>query len=410
MNLKTNEILTRVGPGTPMGNLFRRYWLPVALTSEVATPDCPPVRVKILGEQLVIFRDSDGKLGLVDEFCPHRRVSLFYGRNEQCGLRCAYHGWKFDVDGNCMEVPAERDRPSFAKKIKIKSYPVVELGRAVWAYMGPADQQPPLPGWDVCKLPTDQTYVSKSVQECNWLQALEGNIDPEHVLFLHRGDLFAEPHFDGIGDHHPVYDVRDTKFGLVNGVRRNAPDNKYYYRVNPWVLPSYIGVAVRYGGPIHGRFWIPIDDESTMVWSTDHHPTRAFTETEVAGFNRSIHVKTIPGTNRPVANKDNEYQIDREDQRRGYTSTGIQTIQLQDRSLQESMGTIVDRTHEHLCSSDKAIILARKKLLSAVQAVEKGLAPPSIDPEDHMTFQMQLLLDRDVDYWEETQRLLGLRD
>lgn len=410
MDQLTNDMLTQVGPGTPMGDLFRSYWLPVALVSDVPTPDCAPVRVKILGERLIVFRDTAGKLGLVDEFCPHRGASLFYGRNERCGLRCGYHGWKFDTDGNCLEVPAERDNTAFRDRIKIKSYPVVELGRAIWAYMGPPEYKPPLPGWDVCKLPIDQTYISRSMQECNWLQALEGNIDPEHVLYLHRGDLFAEPHFDGIGDHHPVYDVRETSFGIVNGVRRDAANDQYYWRVNPWVLPCYIGVAVRYGGPVHGRFWIPMDDENTMVWSTDHHPTRAFTESEVAGFNRSIHVKNIPGTDRPVANKDNEYLLDRDNQRAGYTATGIQTIQLQDRSLQESMGRIVDRTQEHLCSSDNAIILARKKLLKAIAHVQVGILPAGVDPSHHMTFQMQLLLARDVDYWAETQRLLGMND
>jgi phenylpropionate dioxygenase-like ring-hydroxylating dioxygenase large terminal subunit len=410
MDQLTNDTLTQTGPGTPMGDLFRSYWLPVALVSDVPTPDCAPVRVKILGERLIVFRDTHGDLGLIDEFCPHRRASLFYGRNEQCGLRCGYHGWKFDTNGNCLEVPAERDNTAFKDRIKIKSYPVVELGRAIWAYMGPEHKTPPLPGWDVCKLPINQTYMSRSVQECNWLQALEGNIDPEHVLYLHRGDLFAEPHFDGIGDHNPVYDVRETGFGIVNGVRRNAANDQYYWRVNPWVLPCYIGVAVRYGGPVHGRFWIPMDDENTMVWSTDHHPTRAFTESEVAGFNRSIHVKNIPGTDRPVANKDNEYLLDRDNQRAGYTATGIQTIQLQDRSLQESMGRIVDRTREHLCSSDNAIIIARKKLLKAIADVQADIEPAGVDPANHMTFQMQLLLDRDVDYWDETQRLLGVGD
>jgi len=401
LNTEDAKILSEIDAGTPMGDLLRRYWWPVALTSEVSNPDSAPIRIRILGEKLILFRDTNGKLGLLEEFCPHRRVSLFYGRNEQCGIRCGYHGWKFDVDGNCVEVPFEKNNPAFAQKIKIKSYPAVQLGKAIWAYLGDTSQQPPLPGWDVCNLPEDHTYISKSMQDCHWLQALEGNIDPEHVLFLHRGDLFAEPHFDGIGDHHPVYDVRETEFGIVNGVRRDARDNQYFWRVNPWVLPSYIGVAVRYGGPVSGRFWVPIDDKTTMVWTTDHHPTRPFSESEVAGFNRSVHVKNIPGTDIPVANKSNEYQIDRENQAMGHTATGIQTIQLQDRSLQESMGYLVDRTKENLCGSDNAIIIARKMLLKAAKSNSK---PPGQDPSHQKTWQMQLLISKEIDFLEEARK------
>ena len=394
MNTLDAKILGEVDAGTPMGNMLRKFWWPVAMAADVAEPDGPQVRVKVLGENLILFRDTDNRLGLIDEFCPHRRVSLFYGRNEQCGLRCGYHGWKFDVDGNCVEVPFERDNPAFSKKIKIKHYKAVALGRVVWAYMGDPAEEPPLPGWDFCKLPDDQTFVSKSAQDCHWLQALEGNIDPEHVLWLHRGDMFAEPEFDGIGDHKPIYVLRETEFGLINAPRREARNGNYFYRVIPWVFPAFIGVAIRYGGPVSGRFWVPIDDKTTMVWTTDHHPTRS--------FNRSIHVRNIPGTDIPIANKSNEYQMDRKIQEIGFTSTGIQTIQLQDRSLQESMGALVDRTEENLCGSDNSIILARKRLLNA--AKNKDETPPGLDPEHHKIWQMQLIIPKDQDFLEEIRR------
>src|SRR5881628_978865 len=161
-----NELLTRVGGGTPVGELFRRYWLPVLLGEELPEPDCPPVRVKLLGECLIAFRDTKGRLGLIDEFCAHRGVSLFFGRNEENGIRCPYHGWKYDVNGKCVEVPSEAEESGFCKKIKLKSYPLVERGDVIWVYMGPAEQQPPLPEWEFATVPAEQSYSSKRVQEC----------------------------------------------------------------------------------------------------------------------------------------------------------------------------------------------------------------------------------------------------
>src|ERR671925_1763830 len=165
-----NERLTRPGSGTPMGALFRRYWLPALLATELAEPDCPPVRVKLLGERLIAFRDTQGRLGLIDEFCAHRGVSLWFGRNEESGLRCSYHGWKYDVTGQCVDVPSEPEESGFCRKIKLKSYPLVERGGVLWAYMGPPDQQPPLPEWEFATVPRAQTITTKRIQESNWLQ------------------------------------------------------------------------------------------------------------------------------------------------------------------------------------------------------------------------------------------------
>jgi len=195
MKAEQNELLTRTGPGTPMGELFRRYWMPALLASELPAPDCPPVRLKLLGERMVAFRDTNGRLGLIDEFCAHRGVSLWFGRNEECGLRCPYHGWKYDVTGQCVEVPSEPVESGFCKKIKLKSYPLVERGGVIWVYMGPPDQQPPLPEFEFATVPEEQSYMSKRVQECNWLQAMEGGIDSSHVSFLHSGQLNHDPLF-----------------------------------------------------------------------------------------------------------------------------------------------------------------------------------------------------------------------
>src|SRR4051812_17889902 len=163
MKAEQNELLVRTGPGTPMGELFRRYWLPILLAWELPENDCPPVRVKCLGERMVAFRDSQGRLGLIDEFCAHRGVSLFFGRNEEAGLRCPYHGWKYDVNGQCVEVPSEPSESGYCQKIKLKSYPLFEQGGVIWVYMGPADQRPPNPEYEFATVAPEQTYTSKRV-------------------------------------------------------------------------------------------------------------------------------------------------------------------------------------------------------------------------------------------------------
>src|SRR5213592_676816 len=182
-----NEFLTHTGPGTPMGELFRRYWIPALLDSELPERDCPPVRVKLLGEKLVAFRDSEGRIGVIDEFCAHRGVSLWFGRNEECGLRCAYHGWKYDVNGQCVDLPSEPEESHIRQRIKLKSYPCVELGGVIWTYMGPPEEKPPLPNFEWVHLPPSHRVTTKRWQESNYLQAIEGGIDSSHVSFLHRG-------------------------------------------------------------------------------------------------------------------------------------------------------------------------------------------------------------------------------
>src|SRR5204862_2638005 len=193
LTAERNELLTRVGRGTPVGELFRRYWLPALLAEELSGPDCAPVRVKLLGECLVAFRDSSGRLGLIEEFCAHRGVSLWFGRNEENGIRCPYHGWKYDVTGQCVDLPSEPEESGMRQGIKLKSYPCVELGGVVWAYMGPPEKKPPLPNFEWVHLPASHRVTTKRWQESNYLQAIEGGIDSSHVSFLHRGDLATDP-------------------------------------------------------------------------------------------------------------------------------------------------------------------------------------------------------------------------
>jgi len=226
-----NDELTKTGPGTLMGDLFRRYWLPALHDSELPEPDCPPVRVKLLGERLVAFRDTQNRLGLIDEFCAHRGVSLWFGRNEESGLRCSYHGWKYDVTGQCVELPSEGQGGGgpMCKRMKLKSYPCIEVGGVIWTYMGPPQLQPAAPALEWTQVSPRQRYVSKRLQESNYLQAIEGGIDSSHVSFLHSGALKTDPLFVGSKgneyndrDRMPFFEVADFDGGLLVGARRNA--------------------------------------------------------------------------------------------------------------------------------------------------------------------------------------------
>lgn len=405
-----SELLTQTGLGTAMGDMFRRYWIPAMLAEELPADDCPPVRIKLLSERLLAFRDSEGRYGLIDEFCAHRGVSLWFGRNEERGLRCPYHGWKYDVTGQCIEVPSEPEESGFCAKVKLKSYPLVKIGDVLWTYMGPAELEPPKPEWEFALVPPEQTFTSKRWQECNWLQAMEGGIDSSHVSFLHRGNLNSDPLFKGakanqynLNDSQPVFEVVEQAGGLFIGVRRRAEEGKYYWRITPWVMPSFTMVPPRADHPLHGHFWIPIDDENCWAWSFDYHPSRALTETERQAMKdgKGIHVSYVPGTFRPAANKDNDYLIDREAQRRGVTYSGVDGIAMQDASLQESMGPIVDRTKENLVSTDNGIIMARHRLMKAARALkEKGQIPPGVDPVHHRVRSAAVILAPDENFSE----------
>jgi phthalate 4,5-dioxygenase oxygenase subunit len=383
-----NDLLTQTGPDTPMGRLFRCYWLPALLADELPDNECPPVRVKLLSERLVAFRDSHGRTGLIDEFCAHRGVSLWFGRNEECGLRCPYHGWKYDVTGQCIEVPSEPEESGFARKIKLKSYPLIERGGVLWTYMGPPEKQPSLPEWEFAVVPRTHSFTSKRLQENNWLQAMEGGIDSSHVSFLHRGSLNSDPLFKGargnqynLSDSRPHFEVVESPGGLHIGARRNAEHGHYYWRITQWVMPSFTMVPPRGDHPVHGHFWIPIDDENCWTWSFDYRPTAPLSPREVDAMRagKGVHVAYVPGTFRPRANKDNDYLIDRAAQKDGITYSGVEGIAMQDSSVQESMGPIVDRTKENLVSTDNGIIMARHRLLRAVKALlDSDVTPPGV--------------------------------
>jgi phenylpropionate dioxygenase-like ring-hydroxylating dioxygenase large terminal subunit len=397
-----NDLLTQTGPKTPMGDLFRQYWMPACLAEELPEDGCPPIRLKLLSERLVAFRDSYGNYGLIDEFCAHRGASLWFGRNEEGGLRCPYHGWKYDTTGQCVDVPSEADNSSFAQNVKLTAYPLVKIGDVLWTYMGNPATQPPLPEWEFALVPPEQTYTSKRWQQSNWLQAFEGGIDSSHVTFLHSGGLKTDPLFKGakgneynLNDTKPFFEVADSEGGLFVGARRNAEDGNYYWRITPWVMPNFTMVPPRGDHPIHGHFWVPIDDENCWAYSFDYHPVRALTAEERQAMidGHGVHSKNIPGTYRPVANMDNDYLMNREKQKTGEWYSGIEGIAIQDSSLQESMGPIVDRTKERLVPADSGIIKARQKLRKAAIALrDQGVTPPGVDPAHHRVRSAAIVL------------------
>lgn len=391
MRHEQNELLTRTGPGQPMGSLFRRYWIPILLASELPAPDCAPVRVKLLGERLIAFRDSNNRLGLIDEFCAHRGVSLWFGRNEDCGLRCPYHGWKFDVTGQCVDVPSEPAASGYAAKIRLTAYPLVEGGGILWAYMGPPSEQPSFPGFEWMGLPRDRLFVSKRLQECNYLQAMEGGIDSSHVSWLHSGELHTDPlHRSTRGAHYqadktPRFEIVESEGGLLIGARRQAEPGYLYWRITQWIMPWYTMIPPYGDNALNGHAWVPIDDDTCWAWTFTYHPGRPLSEAELTAMRggQGIHVEYLPGTFRPLINKDNDYMIDRAAQKTGRTYSGVHGIAMQDASVQESMGPVVDRTRENLCSTDNAIIMARQRLMKAARALESGQSPPGLSPKCH---------------------------
>jgi nitrite reductase/ring-hydroxylating ferredoxin subunit len=399
-----NEDLTRTGPGTLMGDLFRRYWLPALHSWELPEPDCPPVRVKLLSESLIAFRDTQGRLGLIDEFCAHRGVSLWFGRNEECGLRCPYHGWKYDITGQCVDLPSEGEGGPMRNRIKLKSYPCVELGDTVWTYMGPPELRPALPAFEWVSVAPERRFVSKRLQECNYLQALEGGIDSSHVSFLHGGALKTDPLFVGSKgnvyndrDRMPQFDVVEFEGGLLIGARRNAENDRYYWRITPWILPTHTIIPPRADHPLGAHVWVPIDDHNNWAWSINYHPARALTDSERSAMKsgQGIHNKYVPGTFTPLANKGNDYLMDRAAQKAGKHYSGIEGIAMQDASLQESMGPIQDRSRENLCPTDRGIVMTRRLLLQAAEDNRKGARIPALDPAEQRVRSCAIELGRD---------------
>lgn len=377
-----NERLTKVGPGTPMGELMRRYWIPAAFSDQVAKPDSPPVRVRLMGEDLVLFRDSQGRLGLFDEFCPHRTASMFFGRNEQGGLRCVYHGLKFDVTGQCVDLPClppnfAGDAERIRSEIKINAYPCLERGGVVWTYMGPRDMQPAFPDLEWTALPASHRHASRHIQDCNWLQALEGGFDAPHLTFLHVGD--AEPSRSVVPSH---YEVVATDFGFAVATGRDLGGPNIHWNINVMLMPFHKIISTV---PPAAHVWVPIDDGQTMLYSVEFRRDRPLDKKDLATMaeGHGIHTENIPGTDVAVRNKSNDYLIDRDLQASGKSYTGLKGFGIQDCAIQESMGPVANRTREYLLPGDAAIVKLRRLLLRALDDHAAGKPPPGMNPASY---------------------------
>jgi phthalate 4,5-dioxygenase len=387
------EKLCFAGPGTPMGKVFRSYWIPALLSEELSGPDCPPVRLRLLGEDLVAFRDTNGTVGILDAYCPHRRAHLFWGRNEECGLRCVYHGWKFDATGQCVDTPNEPATSDFKHSVKLTSYPTWEKSGIIWTYMGPEERQPDYPDYEWLRTPDNYRHVSKTFESCNWLQALEGGIDTSHSSFAHNNNI-ADKNALRSRATAPKLEVVKTSYGFKYAGIRDLKEDGNYVRAYQYIMPAQQmrGAMTRWSDgkteefpSIAGHVWVPIDDEHVWVYNfiysadVDIPFSEEFVLDHETAFGRGPD-DVLPGY-RLKRNPFNDYMIDREVQRTK-TFTGIAGINTQDYALQETMEfPYCDRTKEKLGTADTAIIAARQLLLEAIRYVEANITPKGADPE-----------------------------
>lgn len=400
-----NLKLTQTGPGTPMGDLFRYFWIPALLSAELPEPDCPPKRLDILGEPLLAFKDSNNQVGIIDRRCPHRGADLYYGRNEECGIRCVYHGWKFDINGNCVDLPTAPKDSNFKEKIRVTAYPTQELAGFIWIYMGPRKNKlPEIPKQEFTLLPSSHVFISKKWQECNWAQSLEGGIDTAHLSFLHMpapiqnkenittnvvsGAALSDQDGDNRirwvrDDPCPKFTVLQHPAGLLLGAARRADNEDIYWRTTQYLMPNYAYAPNAFPGETqHGQCWVPIDDTSCWIFCYSWNPDRALTAEERQKFTKgfSIHAE-VDAEFLPLRRQSNNYLMNRNDQKIN-TYTGIQGVSEQDAAIQNSQGPIVDRSREHLGQTDVGIIEFRKLILSAADKLHSGQAPCNAVADD----------------------------
>ncbi len=398
-NAKEGIELTRVGAGTPMGDLMRHYWIPAFKSAELVS-DGDPVRVMLLGEKLIGFRDSEGRVGVMDHRCPHRCASLFLGRNEENGIRCVYHGWKFDVEGNCVDMPSAKPHQDFKHKVHAKAYKAAEKAGVVWVYMGKEKEPPTLPGFEILDVPEDEINLAFTMRDCNYLQALEGEIDTSHFGFLHAGHVDPEkvdeaaPLRQTVADRAPEYHVSDAPWGTQYAGYRASGSDQTYWRFANFLFPFWTQAPNgEFGNHMHARAWVPLDDTHTMfvfIWwkkavAANSQPQPVFKDgTPIGGTGRTDSL--LPnstdwlGRFRLVANQGNDWQIDRDAQRDNTNYTGIEGVHLQDQAITESMGGIVDHDLEHLAPSDLMITRTRRRMLIATRKLrDTGELPPGAD-------------------------------
>ena len=378
LSREDNELLTKVGPGTPMGDLIRRFWFPVLLADELPAPDCDPVRVKVLGEFFATFRDTSGRLGMLDARCPHRGADLSRGYNEEGGIRCPQCFWKFDVDGNILELPMEPEDSPLWKEVKARACKVQEYGGLIWAYLGPQDDMPDQPEFEWTRVPADHRHVSRFLVESNYMQGVEGGPDASRVAALEKAGAYQ--------DHDPLADepehtvqAKSTDYGLLIGTALDAEGNlNPDLQVTHWLMPFYTTTPADAGGILEGVAWVPIDDEATMAFAVTYNTKRRLSKKLLNDIRlgKRVHPQLSEGTVRRARNKENGYQ---ERKRQDGTFVGFadrfRTTFEMAIACQESMGTIVDRSQETLGPNDVAVESARKVLMAAAVDLMEGTVP-----------------------------------
>jgi phthalate 4,5-dioxygenase len=379
MTSEESELLTRTGPGTAGGELLRCYWQPVALAEELK-PDGDPLAVKLLGQELVLFRDVRGAVGVLDAHCAHRGADLSYGRCEDGGLRCIYHGWLYDIQGNVLEQPGEPNKGENRHRVRQPSYPCREAGGVIFTYLG-SGNPPLLPDYEFLRVSEDHRFVTKIFHECNYLQSNEGNIDPVHLSFLHRNleqsDFDRKRRVPGSetspnalygADLAPTIEVEVTDFGLRIFTVRNIQDGQIYVRTSNFIMPNFTafpGQTAPYGYSVNWH--VPIDDTShwkfVIIFDREKPLQKELIQRGRNELTPDYHL---------MRNKSNRYMQDRASMRNQSFSGIGQNFQAQDACVIESAGAIQDRTREHLVSSDRAIVAARKLMLKSILDIRAG--------------------------------------
>jgi nitrite reductase/ring-hydroxylating ferredoxin subunit len=375
LNQSDNELLTRIGPGTTMGEMLREYWVPACRTASIEA-DGAPFRVRLFGENFVAFRVTDGRVGFMQEACPHRCASMALARNEENGLRCIFHGWKFNVEGKCIDTPTEpRDqRQKFADSVPVRSHPTHEAGGIVWVYMGQKDTPPPFPDYEFTHLPDSHIQPTRGIIRTNWLQGLEALLDSAHVGFLHSANLMSEAGraiFKDeadfmVNDGAPVFEFDERPYGFREGAIREESDGIHYARVREVSLPFFSFIPSAPKGSRIVCCSIPVDDVTTAQWYIAYDPDAPLTFDILTSF--GLTSGNADHFNADMGDASNNWEQDREAMKAGHWSgiTGRGNA-YEDFAVQESMGEIVDRSQEYLGTCDRVIYRARRLLLDAVK-------------------------------------------
>ena len=429
LSVADNELLTKTGPGTPMGELMRRYWIPAVFSGEVE-PDGVPHRTRLLGEDLLVLRFTNGEPAVLAPACPHRGASLFFGRNEENGVRCAYHGWKFNAAGFCVDMPSEPPESNFKDKVTIKSYRASERNGLIWIYMGPEQADPPpLPDLEWNSVPASHSYLTKRIAQNNYFQTLEGEIDSSHSGFLHQS--FTNPHrlnwqtkqemgmVYKMRDRHPRFQTKETDYGVLIGARRNAEEDSYYWRITQFLFPFHTIIPPYGEDPMFsGHAYVPMDDEHVIALCFSYNPVRPLNEEELGYLRHArrdgqegLH-PTVDGFLPPVPNRpegawwpkhhiDNDFNVDWRRQK-DVQFSGLPGTWVQDSGMQETMGRVANRSIEHLGVSDTGIIRTRRALIKAARLLrDYGIEPDSVwDSGVYSTRSAAVVLPRDAEWVE----------